>query len=70
MARVIVLGAGVSGLDRSHEVTVVSPQADYNWIPSNIWVGSACCAGNRSVSRLHRSTGVTASASGFPMTIW
>ena len=49
MARVIVLGAGISGhtaalhlrrmLDNRHEVVVVSPNADYNWIPSNIWVG-------------------------------
>ncbi|HUX72069.1 MAG TPA: FAD/NAD(P)-binding oxidoreductase [Cellulomonadaceae bacterium] len=49
MARVVILGAGVSGhtaalhlrrlLDRRHEVVVVSPKADWNWIPSNIWVG-------------------------------
>lgn len=49
MARVVVLGAGISGhtaalhlrrlLGRAHEVVVVSPNADYNWIPSNIWVG-------------------------------
>jgi len=49
MARVVVLGAGVSGhtaasfarkwLGREHEVVVVSPKSDYNWIPSNIWVG-------------------------------
>jgi sulfide:quinone oxidoreductase len=49
MARVVVLGAGISGhtaalhlrrlLGRKHEVVVVSPNADYNWIPSNIWVG-------------------------------
>ena len=49
MARVVVLGAGVSGhtaamylrkdLGAEHEVVVVSPKADYNWIPSNIWVG-------------------------------
>lgn len=49
MARVIVLGAGISGhtaalhlrrmLGKTHEVVVVSPNADYNWIPSNIWVG-------------------------------
>ena len=49
MARVIVMGAGISGhtaalylrraLDRTHEVVVVSPAANYNWIPSNIWVG-------------------------------
>ena len=49
MSRIVILGAGVSGhtaaafarhwLGRRHEVTVVSPRADYNWIPSNIWVG-------------------------------
>jgi sulfide:quinone oxidoreductase len=49
MARVVVLGAGVSGhtaalrlrrrLGREHEVVVVSPKAMWNWIPSNIWVG-------------------------------
>lgn len=49
MSRVVVLGAGVSGhtaaaylrrwLPARDEVVVVSPNADYNWIPSNIWVG-------------------------------
>lgn len=49
MARVVVLGAGIAGhtaalhlrkrLNGRHEVVVVSPNADYNWIPSNIWVG-------------------------------
>jgi sulfide:quinone oxidoreductase len=49
MSRVVVLGAGISGhtaaafarkwLGREHSVTVVSPRPDYNWIPSNIWVG-------------------------------
>lgn len=49
MARAVVLGAGISGhtcaaflrkwLGKNDEVTVVSPQANYNWIPSNIWVG-------------------------------
>ena len=49
MARVVILGAGISGhtaalhlkrrLKRAHEVIVVSPNADWNWIPSNIWVG-------------------------------
>lgn len=48
-ARVVVLGAGVAGhtaasflkkwLGSAAEVTVVSPKPDYNWIPSNIWVG-------------------------------
>jgi sulfide:quinone oxidoreductase len=49
MARVVILGAGISGhtaalhlrrrLKREHEVVVVSPNSDWNWIPSNIWVG-------------------------------
>lgn len=49
MARIAVLGAGISGhtaalhlrrmLGKAHTVTVVSPNADWNWIPSNIWVG-------------------------------
>lgn len=55
MAEVVVLGAGVSRptaalhlsrllrptrrRDDAHRVTVVSPNADRNWIPSNIWVG-------------------------------
>ena len=49
MARIVVLGAGISGhtaaafirkkLGRKHEVVVVSPNRNYQWIPSNIWVG-------------------------------
>jgi len=49
MSRVVVLGAGIAGhtaatfarswLGREHTVTVVSPRPDYNWVPSNIWVG-------------------------------
>jgi sulfide:quinone oxidoreductase len=49
MARVVVLGAGISGhtaalhlrrkLGREHDVVVVSPNSQWNWIPSNIWVG-------------------------------
>ncbi len=49
MADIVVLGAGVAGhtaasflrrwLGKEHKVTVVSPRANYNWIPSNIWVG-------------------------------
>ena len=49
MARVVILGAGIAGhtaalhlrrwLPRKDEVVVVSPNADWNWIPSNIWVG-------------------------------
>lgn len=49
MARVVILGGGVSGhtaatflakwLGKKHEVVVVTPNAKWNWIPSNIWVG-------------------------------
>ncbi len=49
MAKVVVLGAGVSGhtasawlkkkLGRKHEVVVVAPTMHYHWIPSNIWIG-------------------------------
>ena len=49
MSRTVILGAGISGhtaatrlrerLGREHEVLVVTPNADWNWIPSNIWVG-------------------------------
>jgi len=49
MAKVVVLGAGVSGhtaatfakhwLGSEHEVVVISPNSKWNWIPSNIWVG-------------------------------
>ena len=49
MARIVVLGAGIAGhtaalhlkrlLKHRHEVVVVSPNAKWNWIPSNIWVG-------------------------------
>jgi sulfide:quinone oxidoreductase len=46
---IVVLGAGVSGhtaamfakryLGNKANVTVISPEEQYNWIPSNIWVG-------------------------------
>jgi sulfide:quinone oxidoreductase len=49
VSRVVVLGAGIAGhttaafarswLGRDDSVTVVSPRPDYNWVPSNIWVG-------------------------------
>lgn len=49
MSRTVVLGAGVAGhtaaaflrkwLGKEHEVVVISPKPDYNWLPSNIWVG-------------------------------
>lgn len=47
--RVVILGAGVSGhtaalllrrkLPKAHEIVVVTPNSQWNWIPSNIWVG-------------------------------
>ena len=49
MAKIVILGAGIAGhtaarylhtlLDKAHEITVVSPNAKWNWVPSNIWVG-------------------------------
>jgi len=49
MAKVVVIGAGVSGhtavaflkkkLGKKHEVVMVSPNSYYQWVPSNIWVG-------------------------------
>lgn len=49
MAKVVVLGAGVAGhttasylkrnLSKDHEVLIVSPNSNYQWVPSNIWVG-------------------------------
>ena len=50
MAEVVVLGAGVSGhtaalhlkrlIGKEHTVHVVTPNSQWNWIPSNIWVGA------------------------------
>jgi sulfide:quinone oxidoreductase len=49
MATVVVLGAGIAGhtaamtlrhhLNKKHKVIVVTPNAYFQWIPSNIWVG-------------------------------
>ncbi len=49
MARIVILGAGISGhtvarylgkwIGKQHQVTVVSPNPKWNWIPSNVWVG-------------------------------
>ncbi|NVZ09177.1 FAD-dependent oxidoreductase [Allochromatium humboldtianum] len=49
MARILILGAGISGhttarylgkwVGKQHQITVVSPNSKWNWIPSNIWVG-------------------------------
>jgi len=49
MAKIVIMGGGVSGhtaasflnkwLGKEHEVIVVTPNSQWNWIPSNIWVG-------------------------------
>ncbi|GAA0890960.1 sulfide:quinone reductase [Fulvivirga kasyanovii] len=49
MSKIVILGAGIAGhtaashlrrkLPKEHEVLVVSPNHNYQWIPSNIWVG-------------------------------
>ena len=49
MAKIVVLGAGIAGhtasallkkkLGKKHEIVVVTPNAYYHWIPSNIWIG-------------------------------
>jgi sulfide:quinone oxidoreductase len=49
MSKIVILGAGISGhvaaahlrrkLSKEHKVVVVSPNSNYQWIPSNIWVG-------------------------------
>ncbi|MCB0367983.1 MAG: FAD-dependent oxidoreductase [Bdellovibrionales bacterium] len=47
--RILILGAGISGhtaalllkrkLGKKHDVTVITPNSKWNWIPSNVWVG-------------------------------
>lgn len=49
MATIVVLGAGIAGhtaalhlkrmVGSKHTVVVISPNSEWNWIPSNIWVG-------------------------------
>ena len=49
MARTVIMGAGVAGhtaalhlrrmVGKEHDVVVIAPNAKWNWIPSNIWVG-------------------------------
>lgn len=49
MAKLVILGAGIAGhtaalharrkLKKEHDVIVISPNSNWNWIPSNIWVG-------------------------------
>lgn len=49
MSKILILGAGIAGhtaaahlrrkLSGEHEILVVSPNRNYQWVPSNIWVG-------------------------------
>lgn len=50
MAKIVILGAGISGhtavahfrrklSKNKHEIVMISPNANYQWVPSNIWVG-------------------------------
>jgi sulfide:quinone oxidoreductase len=49
MSKIVILGAGIAGhtaathlrrkLSKEHEVVVISPNRNYQWVPSNIWVG-------------------------------
>ncbi|WP_291972061.1 FAD/NAD(P)-binding oxidoreductase [Lutibacter sp.] len=49
MSKIVVLGAGISGhtavsylskaLKKKHEVIIISPNSNFQWLPSNIWVG-------------------------------
>jgi sulfide:quinone oxidoreductase len=57
MAKVLILGAGISGhtaaliarrkLGKKHEVEVISPNSNYQWVPSNIWVGMGLMTPNQ-----------------------
>ncbi len=50
MQKIVVLGAGIAGhtavlnlkrkLKKKAEIIVVSPNSNYQWVPSNIWVGT------------------------------
>jgi sulfide:quinone oxidoreductase len=56
MAKILILGAGVSGntaamysksiAKKNDQVIVVSPNSKWNWIPSNIWVGVGVMKGD------------------------
>ncbi len=59
MAKIVVLGAGVSGhtaisylqkkLGKEHKIVMVSPNKNYQWIPSNIWIGVGRMTPNQTV---------------------
>lgn len=70
--RIVILGAGVSGhtaalilrrnLGKDHEVVVVTPNSMWNWIPSNIWVGTGVMKPEEvtfPLAPVYRRTGIT-----------
>ncbi len=72
MAKIVVLGAGVSGhtavsylkkeLSNKHEIVVVSPNSNYQWIPSNIWIGVGRMKAKQTVfplAPLYKKKGIT-----------
>ncbi|MFN7947608.1 MAG: FAD-dependent oxidoreductase [Blastocatellia bacterium] len=72
MARLLILGAGIAGqtaalhartkLGSAHEVVVVSPNSQWNWIPSNIWVGTGYMKPEQvtfPLAPVYRKTGIT-----------
>ncbi|MFN7930596.1 MAG: NAD(P)/FAD-dependent oxidoreductase [Blastocatellia bacterium] len=72
MARLLILGAGVAGqtaalhaqkrLGAAHEVVVVSPNSQWNWIPSNIWVGTGYMKAEQvtfPLAPVYKKTGIT-----------
>lgn len=63
MAQIVVLGAGIAGhtaamvlarklKNTEHSVVVISPKPTWNWIPSNIWVGTGRMAREKVVFEL------------------
>ena len=49
MSKIVILGAGIAGHTAArhlhtlqpaeHQIVVVSPNPEWNWVPSNVWVG-------------------------------
>jgi sulfide:quinone oxidoreductase len=71
MARTVILGGGVAGhtaalhlrrmLGSQHDVVVVTPNSQWNWIPSNIWVGVGQMGADKvtfPLAPIYRRTGI------------
>ena len=67
MSKIVILGAGIAGhtaaahlrrkLSKEHEVLVVSPNSNYQWVPSNIWGAWEECSLKRSYFHWSLCTG-------------